>query len=341
MQPEDIIFSQLRSNESIDSVNIPRSNEFTIIPNKGKLHLRTSWPNRDVPVNGIVFFIHGYNSHFNRPAHQYAANTFTESGFAYCGVDLYGHGYSDGARGMVESSSEMVQTIVHAIRVVMDVISDKGDGAFFVDRRSSHHVHYSKLPLFLMGQSMGGALIGIVAKYLLEHDRNISVGGLIFLCPAIGLPSPPTVVRFLLDNVFAPLFPQDSMPTWMTSSLSENATWSNEDYIRYVKHDRFPDNPNGLCWGKPLRFSSASNILHISELAKDSLLDIDLPTLILHDPEDKVVPFHCSEGIIAGIKTNDEGKTLIRIEKGLHDLVSNKIGDVVKFAIQFLEKYGV
>jgi alpha-beta hydrolase superfamily lysophospholipase len=190
-----------------------------------------------------------------------------------------------------------------------------------------------------MGQSMGGAVVTLVGQTLQSSYSQINLQGIIFLCPAVGVPAPSPLVRFLLDQVIVPLFPHDSMPRWMASSLSDSATWENKHFIEYIKNDRFPENPHGLCWGKPLRFESARNILSLSELALDALPCINVPVLIFHDPNDKVVPYSCSEEILCKITVSLDHKKIINVDHGLHDLISNKVELISLSLIEWLDSF--
>lgn len=333
MEPEDIIFSEI--GQSVDpDFNIPQSQEF-VVGKRGKIHIRTTWPKGD--VRGVVFYVHGYNSHISRPAHRHISAVLASGGFGYCGIDLYGHGYSDGSRGVVDAPVNIVESVVEAISAIYANSTSSINCSINFQRTKIQ----PETPLFLVGQSMGGAVVTLVAKTLNDHVGHIVVKGIILLCPAIGIPPPPLVVRFILDNLIVPLFPQDSVPSWMSSSLADDATWSNEHYIRYIKHDRSSENPSALCWGKSIRFESAAHILQLSESASKILPTVELPILIFHDPDDKVVHYSCSENVIASTKSLLHNKKIINVENGLHDLISNKTGFIASQINNWLDNFFV
>ncbi len=111
------------------------------------------------PVRGGIAIVHGYAEHSTR--YDHVGRYFAERGYAVSAYDLRGHGYSDGDRVLVGSFREHLEDV--------DVFLD-------VARRRS-----PEAPMFLLGHSMGGAIVALA-----EVMRHPAVRGIILTGPAIG-----------------------------------------------------------------------------------------------------------------------------------------------------------
>eukprot|EP01034_Spumella_vulgaris_P044153 gene44153-54883_t len=195
-----------------------------------------------------------------------------------------------------------------------------------------------------MGHSMGGANAILVSNLLsdlkltsshtdfsLAHQKEIldlSIGfqGAILLCPAIVVPKPPPFVVFMLSYILVPLFPDTPLPEAMSSS-DDSSIWSNEHYLKYVKHDQYPNNEAGLSWGGTMRFRTAHSILQVTERVQESLPHITYPFIVLSDRTDN---------LMSQSQTAPGDKTFIEVEGGLHDLLANKLGQVTTASIDWV-----
>lgn len=122
-------------------------------------------------IKAVVILIHGQGEHIRRYVHW--AGLFNAEGIGFTGVDLPGHGLSDGTRGRIRSYSlltEMIDVLVSECRKT-----------------------FPGLPIFLYGHSMGGT---ILAHYLLK--RKPLVRGAIITSPWLKLAfEPPSIEKFL------------------------------------------------------------------------------------------------------------------------------------------------
>jgi acylglycerol lipase len=108
----------------------------------------------------VIVIIHGIGEHIGRYVH--VADYLNADGYAATGIDLYGHGLSDGPRGTSKG-----------IEFTFDYLSAFLNYVLFT---------YQK-PVILYGHSMGGGLVaGLVLK------RQPSVKGVIISSPALLIP---------------------------------------------------------------------------------------------------------------------------------------------------------
>ncbi|MGM0704790.1 MAG: alpha/beta hydrolase [Bacteroidota bacterium] len=108
---------------------------------------------------GHVLLVHGYAEHSGRYGH--VATALHKAGYAVTAYDQRGFGRSPGRRALVWSFDTLAQDL-HAL---------------------STHVHAeTKVPLFLLGHSMGGL---VVLWALLRHD--VPTRGLVLSAPALAI----------------------------------------------------------------------------------------------------------------------------------------------------------
>ena len=127
------------------------------VSNDGLRLYEQAWLPEGAPLAGTAI-VHGYAEHSSR--YDHVGRWFAERGYAVSAFDLRGHGYSDGERVLVSSFREHLEDV--------DVFLD-------VARRRS-----PAAPLFLLGHSMGGAIVA-----LCEVMRHPQVDGIILSGPAI------------------------------------------------------------------------------------------------------------------------------------------------------------
>lgn len=90
---------------------------------------------------GLVAMVHGYSSESSW-VFQLTAVAIAKLGFYVCALDLRGHGYSDGPRGRIPNIDPIIDDCVQ----------------FFDSERLGRR----KLPAFLYGESLGGAVVTLV-----------------------------------------------------------------------------------------------------------------------------------------------------------------------------------
>ena len=61
---------------------MPRSSEYIEVRKGVRIHVRSSWPEPDVPLRGTIFYCHGLGAHANRPQYRYMIDLYTGAGYA-------------------------------------------------------------------------------------------------------------------------------------------------------------------------------------------------------------------------------------------------------------------
>ena len=231
------------------------------------------------PRRAVVVFIHGIFEHHGRFAAL--AEQLRRRGYVFYGWDLRGHGRSDGERAWVERFGQFTADL--------DVVLAEA-------RREC-----GGLPIFLLGNSMGGA---IAATYLLEAPRDIAgaivsagafqVGGRVF----------PLLRR--LAQLVSRLWPRLRMLRASGRRISRDpAVVADFENDPLVVHGRFP-------------VRIGAEVLSAARRITDARRRLDTPMLLLHGTADRTTDAEGSSRIHADAPAAD--KTLKLYEGLYHDL---------------------
>jgi alpha-beta hydrolase superfamily lysophospholipase len=131
-------------------------------------------------LRAVVILVHGLGEHIQRYSNW--AGLFNEAMIGFAGVDLPGHGRSEGKRGHIKSytqTEEMIDILLNECRKT-----------------------FPGIPLFLYGQSLGG---GIVLDYLVRKDPKIK--GAIVTSPWLKLSFEPDESKVKLAGIMKNIFP--------------------------------------------------------------------------------------------------------------------------------------
>ena len=201
-------------------------------------------------LRAVIILVHGIGEHIHRYDHWAAMFNKEEIGFV--GVDLPGHGRSDGTRGDIKN--------YNLLREMIDILIKSCNKTF------------PGCPIYLYGHSLGG---GIVLDYLLR--RKPKVKGAIVTSPYLRLAFEPPKIKIVLASVMKHLLPGLIQPTGL------NADQLSHDKAVVEKYKTDP-----LVHGKiSVRLYSESaeaatySLTHASELK--------VPTLILHGSDDLIL----------------------------------------------------
>lgn len=329
-EPQENIYKFIKkSNYDNKQINLPISSEYFNYENN-RIHMRSFWPVKN--LKSIVFFIHGYASNINRPIHRYISEEMIKNDIAYIGVDLPGHGYSNGERALIISHFELLKIILKVIDITFsDIISTDT----YNINRPFNKIN-KDIPIFLFGHSMGGSL-AILSS--LEIKKSYNLKGLILACPAIKVNTPPQLLRYIMTDIITPLFPYNQIPDWLVNNPGKYSTWKSDDYIKYINNDKYPQNPNGLSWGGTMKFQSGTNLLTLIESTFQLCQYVSSPFILFHDPEDKTSLFEGTEFFMEKSKELlDEQKELVILKYSSHDLLTNQLGFITKRIFEWIDK---
>lgn len=120
---------------------------------------------------GVICIVHGLGEHCNR--YNHVAAFFNNNGFAVMGLDLPGHGRTEGKK----SHADGLDAFLNEVEILLAKAAEK----------------YSNLPLILYGHSMGG---NVSLNFVLRRKPNLK--GLIVTGPWIQTTEkPPALLLFI------------------------------------------------------------------------------------------------------------------------------------------------
>lgn len=215
------------------------------------------WPT-DRP-KAVVVLLHGLGEHIER--YHHVASFFQKQGYAFMGVDLPGHGKSEGKRGHLGSMENCFE-IIHQL---------SAKAASF----------YPGVPAILYGHSMGGNIL----LYYLFQKNGVGYRGMIASAPWIQLMEKPQVFRMALARMMVQVYPGFSEK----SGLDPNDISRDKEVVKaYIKDPLVHDK---ITAGTGTDLYDAGNWLHEYEGATP------VPLLIVHGTADPITDARASEAL--------------------------------------------
>ncbi len=214
------------------------------------------WDSGGVPVR-IVLLVHGYGEHGGRYSHVAAA--LNGRGAVVYADDHLGHGRSDGERALITDFEHVVEDL-HALVGIA-----RGD--------------HSRLPVVLVGHSMGGLLAGRLAQRWPDE-----VAGVAFCGAVIG---DWQWARDVLAQPELPHIPFD--PTALSRDPEVGASYAADPMVYHGQYKR--------------------GLLEAEVVALDRFQRgvgrLTMPVLMLHGTEDPFVPYERSLQAVRDMSTSD------------------------------------
>lgn len=215
-------------------------------------------------AKAVLVIVHGHGGHsgvFGR-----IIEYLIPRGYIICSFDLRGHGRSPGQRGYINSWGEY-----------------RADLTAFLDLVKSEQ---PSLPLFLLGQSMGGT---IALDYVLRQLDGIS--GLILMSPALGLRISPW--KLVVGRVLSGILPHFALNTGLDFSTGS----------------RDPEMV-AACARDPLRHRQgtarlATELLQTIDWVNARVSEVSVPLLILHGGADLITPLDSSRVFVDHLTISD------------------------------------
>jgi alpha-beta hydrolase superfamily lysophospholipase len=201
-------------------------------------------------TKAVIILIHGLGEHIQR--YIYWAGLFKKEGIGFAGVDLPGHGRSDGRRGNIKSYALLGEMI--------DILLKSCNQTF------------PGIPVYLYGHSLGGT---IVLDYLLR--RNPKVKGAITTSPWLRLSFEPARIKLIMASVMKNVLPGLIQPSGLNAShLSQDET-----VVEKYKTDPLVHGKISLSLFHGTMTAAKYSLAYASELK--------VPTLILHGSNDLIL----------------------------------------------------
>jgi len=197
----------------------------------------------------FIIFVHGLGEHTGR--YESWAALLKDERIGFTGVDLPGHGRSDGARGNIKNYSltdEMIEIL---------------------------HEHVSKtfpgIPVFIYGHSLGG---GIVLDYILRKNPGFKAA--IVTSPWLKLSFHPSKAKIILAGIMKHIFPGLVQPSGLV--------------VDHISHDRAVVeryNSDPLVHDK-ISVSLFHNAMNAASSALSNAGNLNIPLLLMHGSDDMI-----------------------------------------------------
>jgi acylglycerol lipase len=261
------------------------------------LRLRVrSWSPAKAP-SAVLVLVHGFTEHSGRYTHL--AEHLCQRGHAVSAIDLRGHGLSQGDRAWVRSFDDYLADVDGFIGQVRE--------------------QYPGKPLFVLGHSMGGTIV-----VLLAIDRRLAATGAIVSGAELKMPPHLFPALRRLAGLISPVLPRLRLVRLGMTRLSRDPQ---------VVADFAAD---------PLNFHGRFTVRIGAEILRAvgriavRMEDVRVPLLILHASADAVADVEGARQLFARAGSADKG---LKIYEGLyHDLFHEPEKDlVVADVVEWLE----
>ncbi|KAG5561536.1 hypothetical protein RHGRI_004544 [Rhododendron griersonianum] len=247
-----------------------------------------SWQPLTAAPRAAVCMVHGYGTDISWNF-QSTPIFLAQNGFSCFALDMQGHGLSQGLRAFVPSVDDVVE----------DCVS-------FFDSVVKSDAELGRVPRFLFGESMGGAICTLI------HLRNLEgFDGAILIAPMCKI-SDNVKPRWPLPEIlsfFARLAP--TLPIVPTADLLEKSVKSPEKKaIARMNPMRYN--------GKP-RLGTVRELLRVTDYVSSRLRDVRIPFILLHGSADVVTDPDVSRELYD--KAQSEDKTIKIYDGMMHSLL--------------------
>ena len=222
--------------------------EFRIKLSNGQTLVGTIWsPGED--TKAVIIFVHGIGEHIQRYEHW--AELFKNEGYGFLGVDLPGHGRSEGRKGNIESYGLFMEMIDILLKTCKQTFPD--------------------CPVYLYGHSMGG---GIVLYYLLKRKPKIK--GAIVTSPWLRLSFEPPKSKLILASLMKNIIPGLTQPSGL------NVNHISHDKVVVEKYKNDPLVHDKISVGLFISTMEAGTY------AMKNASELEIPTLLMHGSDDLI-----------------------------------------------------
>lgn len=253
-----------------------------------------SWcPDSILQPEGLVAMVHGYNSESSW-LFGLTALAFAKAGFLVYALDLQGHGYSEGLPGHIPDIQPVVRDCIQ----------------FFDSARATH----PKLPAFLYGESLGGAI-----SILICLEQKCKWNGLILNGAMCGV-----------SAQFKPAWPLEKLlpvaaffaPNWR---IVISKPLARKSYKEEWKRKLVAKSPNCHASRKPTA-ATALEFLRVCDYISKHCHELEVPMLVVHGEDDTVCPSDSAKKVYELAASKD--KTLKIFPGMLHQWIGQPKEDV-------------
>jgi alpha-beta hydrolase superfamily lysophospholipase len=236
----------------------------------------------DGEPKAALLIVHGLAEHSGR--YTNVVKHFVPRGYAAYGLDLIGHGRSDGARAFVRDFAEYTGTVGTYLGMVRG--------------------WQPEMPIFLLGHSLG-ALIG--ACCFLDYPSSLA--GAVLSGTSVQMPDNITPAIVLIAKALSTLAPKIKVQAIESEWVSRDP-----DVVRVYKDDP-------LVYTGGITARTGVELLKAQQRAMAEASRITLPILMVHGGDDRLTPLAGARAFYETIGSAD--KTL-KVYGGLYHEVYNE-----------------
>ena len=253
----------------------------------------------------VISHVHGYSEHGARYAHMGAA--LNEAGIALVTLDLRGHGKSAGKRGLIKTYPDFYADVDALL--------------------STSRTRFPDVAHFLMGHSMGGA---IVLNYKAARELH-QIMGYIITAPLLQLTKPaPEILRPLMIAL---------------RTLAPNFTFGQKvdgKHISTLKDEIRAYENDPLVHGK-ISPALALDMIDYGASALSAAADWTAPLLLMHGEADEVTDCNASITFKARAGTSVTLRTFEGAAHEIHNDICRKdvYSDIISFITDLLRARGL
>lgn len=253
-----------------------------------KLYVQHWKPNRS-PIKAVILLVHGIAEHLGR--YKHVADLLVENGYAVSGMDLRGHGSSEGQpRVYVDDFHIFVEDVELLRQQLVGMMP--------------------KLPVFLLGHSMGG-LISVL--YALKYQQHLA--GLVTSGAALSLGNAIPKAVIMVGKVLARVLPKIPVEKLDASTISKD-----QAVIQAYKAD-------SLVYQGKVRARMGIGLIEAGEYALERVETLTLPLLIMHGAEDQATSPESSRLFYNRAGSSDK---MLKLYDGLkHEIFNEPEQDMV------------
>jgi acylglycerol lipase len=200
-------------------------------------------------LQAVVILVHGVGEHIQR--YRELSEILCEENIGFAGVDLPGHGLSDGKRGHIKSYAS----------------TDEMIGILLNESRKT----FPGIPLFLYGHSLGG---GIVLDHLVR--KHPKVKGAIVTSPWLRLSFDPGRSKVKMVSIIKKILPSLVLPSGLvTEHLSHDKSLVENYRKDPLVHEK-------------ISVSLFCSAMFAADIALENASALRVPLLLMHGSDDMI-----------------------------------------------------
>jgi alpha-beta hydrolase superfamily lysophospholipase len=200
-------------------------------------------------IRAVIVLVHGLGEHIQR--YEYWSDLFRQERIAFTGVDLPGHGRSDGKRGHIKN----YELLDEMLNILLD----------------SCRKTFPGIPVYIYGHSLGG---GIVLNYLLK--KNPRIKGAIVTSPWLKLSFEPPKSKVILASIIKNIVPG----LVQSSGLNVNHISHDPEVVERYKKDPLVHDK--------ISVSLFDSAMKAAKYSLDNAAELKIPMLLVHGGDDQI-----------------------------------------------------